>query len=222
MLSPSHLSADWRFGAVPLITSITDPHNLLTLLTFAIVVILSVYGALGSHGGDQKAVVLGVSLLILPYIPASNLFFPVGFVVAERVLYLPSMGYCLLVGCGVWKLLKRINRGFPRLLVRAAILYLLLVHSMKTLLRNRDWVSGMSIYSSGVRFNPQSGLMLSNLGIEYAVAHNYTYAEELYRLSTDVAPHYSKGFFNLGRLLKALQRYGEAEQVNLCDREVAL
>jgi len=37
---------------------------------------------------------------VLPFVPASNLFFPVGFVVAERVLYVPSMGFCVLVAHG--------------------------------------------------------------------------------------------------------------------------
>ena len=38
--------------------------------------------------------------MVLPFIPASNLFFPVGFVVAERILYTPSFGFCLLVALG--------------------------------------------------------------------------------------------------------------------------
>jgi len=41
-----------------------------------------------------------LALTVFPFIPASNLFFPVGFVVAERVLYAPSMGFCLLVAVG--------------------------------------------------------------------------------------------------------------------------
>ena len=36
-------------------------------------------------------------MMVLPFIPASNLFFRVGFVVAERVLYLPSSGYIILL-----------------------------------------------------------------------------------------------------------------------------
>lgn len=44
--------------------------------------------------------VIALSMLVLPFIPATNLFFYVGFVVAERVLYIPSMGYCLLVALG--------------------------------------------------------------------------------------------------------------------------
>jgi hypothetical protein len=42
--------------------------------------------------------------MALPFIPASNLFFPVGFVVAERVLYVPSMGFCILVAHGWQKI----------------------------------------------------------------------------------------------------------------------
>jgi hypothetical protein len=38
--------------------------------------------------------------MVLPFLPASNLFFTVGFVVAERVLYLSTAGHCLLVAIG--------------------------------------------------------------------------------------------------------------------------
>ena len=45
----------------------------------------------------RQVLTMGLCMMVAPFIPASNLFFPVGFVVAERVLYLPSMGYCLMV-----------------------------------------------------------------------------------------------------------------------------
>lgn len=35
--------------------------------------------------------------LTIPYLPASNLLLPVGFLAAERTLYLPSFGFCLLM-----------------------------------------------------------------------------------------------------------------------------
>lgn len=53
-----------------------------------------------SHRRHRTALIGSLALLSLPFLPASNLFFPVGFVVAERVLYLPSMGSCLLVAYG--------------------------------------------------------------------------------------------------------------------------
>lgn len=35
---------------------------------------------------------LGWSILVLPFLPASNVLLTVGFVVAERVLYIPRYG----------------------------------------------------------------------------------------------------------------------------------
>jgi len=51
--------------------------------------------------GSFSASLQSVGLTVLPFLPASNMFFPVGFVVAERVLYMPSMGFCMLVAYGL-------------------------------------------------------------------------------------------------------------------------
>jgi hypothetical protein len=42
--------------------------------------------------------------VVIPFLPATNVFFRVGFVIAERVLYLPSAGFCLLVIVGLRQL----------------------------------------------------------------------------------------------------------------------
>lgn len=44
---------------------------------------------------------MSLAMLVIPFLPASNVFIRVGFVIAERALYLPSAGYCLLVALGV-------------------------------------------------------------------------------------------------------------------------
>ena len=38
---------------------------------------------------EQDVLVLSLAFLVIPFLPASNLFFRVGFVVAERILYVP-------------------------------------------------------------------------------------------------------------------------------------
>lgn len=53
-----------------------------------------------------RSVILAVSLIVIPFLPASNIFYPVGFVIAERILYIPSAGYCLLIVIGFKKLLS--------------------------------------------------------------------------------------------------------------------
>ena len=77
---------------------------------------------------------LGLGLLFLPFMHATILLFPVSFVVAERVLYLPSMGFCLLVAFGCDKLFRR--GGAARSLALAGLLATLLVHAGKTVTGN--------------------------------------------------------------------------------------
>lgn len=47
----------------------------------------SIWLSLQRH--ESREVLVGMLFLVFPFIPASNLFFRVGFVVAERVLYMP-------------------------------------------------------------------------------------------------------------------------------------
>lgn len=58
----------------------------------------------GSRRRDSCLILFAVALAALPFLPASNLLFPVGFVIAERVLYLPSLGLCLLVAMGAQRM----------------------------------------------------------------------------------------------------------------------
>ena len=214
LLNPSHLCADWRFGVVPLITSITDWHNVFTVAVFAFLATLGTFSLYG-NSKQAKMLLFGLVLMAFPFIPASNLFFPVGFVVAERILYIPSMGFCFTIGYGVWYLHKKSGNVFSRSFLKLFILALLLFHAGKTFSRNQDWKSNVTLYGSGVRCNPSNGVMLTNLGIEHGRLKNYSFAECLYRRSIAVAPHHSRGFSNLGGFLEAFKRYEESEEVGL-------
>jgi protein O-mannosyl-transferase len=105
--------------------------------------------------------VIALSMLVLPFIPATNLFFYVGFVVAERVLYIPSIGYCLAVaiGCHVIHDLKLRTRRL-KLLFRLALVVLFLLYAARTVTRNQDWLTEESLYRSGININPPKGKIL--------------------------------------------------------------
>ncbi|KAL0266536.1 UNVERIFIED_CONTAM: hypothetical protein PYX00_009046 [Menopon gallinae] len=103
---------------------------------------------------NAHVVLLSFAFLIIPFIPATNLFFYVGFVVAERVLYIPSLGYCLLVSFGCNLIYKRTNR---RAVIVCATLVLVLVYAIRTLVRNNDWIDEESLYRSGIPINPPKG-----------------------------------------------------------------
>jgi hypothetical protein len=112
---------------------------------------------ISSHSID--VLIFSIALIVLPFIPASNLFFYVGFVIAERVLYIPSMGFCLLVGHGcniLYKKYKNEKNNKEKLVVIGTV-FLIVLNSGKTVLRNKDWASEERLYSSGIAVNPPKG-----------------------------------------------------------------
>ena len=83
---PYTLSYDWQMNSIPLVDSFADPRQLLTITTFITLAALTCT-ALCRHG-NSHAPLWGVLLLVVPFLPASNLLIRVGFVVAERILYI--------------------------------------------------------------------------------------------------------------------------------------
>ena len=101
LLCPSTLSYDWQLGSLPLVTSCTDTRNIITAVAAAAAVGLLLAAKKVNHltifctiiaiiqATIKKPLVFSLLFLVLPYIPASNIFFTVGFVAAERTLYIP-------------------------------------------------------------------------------------------------------------------------------------
>uniref|UniRef100_A0A2K6FII7 dolichyl-phosphate-mannose--protein mannosyltransferase n=1 Tax=Propithecus coquereli TaxID=379532 RepID=A0A2K6FII7_PROCO len=89
LLNPSELCCDWTMGTIPLIESLLDIRNLATFTFFSFLGALGVFSL--RYPGDSSKTVLMVR-----DINFSDIIF-IGFVVAERVLYVPSMGFCILV-----------------------------------------------------------------------------------------------------------------------------
>ena len=110
--------------------------------------------------------ILSIAIIVFPFIPATNLFFYVGFVIAERVLYIPSMGFCLLVGHGAYVLYRRYQNDSPwrQKVVVMAIVSLLMLNGLKTVSRNKDWSTEENLYKSGVAVNPAKGIVTLKLG----------------------------------------------------------
>ena len=93
LLHPCDLICDWTMGTIPLIESFLDPRNMSTVLTIVFSLAL-IYSACASECKFRKhssLVIISLAMSLVPFLPASNLFFPVGFVVAERKLIILIM-----------------------------------------------------------------------------------------------------------------------------------
>uniref|UniRef100_A0A1I8NT25 dolichyl-phosphate-mannose--protein mannosyltransferase n=1 Tax=Stomoxys calcitrans TaxID=35570 RepID=A0A1I8NT25_STOCA len=166
---------------------------------------------MNSKCANASILLMALTFLTLPFLPATNLFFYVGFVVAERLLYLPSVGFCLLVGFGVSKLLERahsLRSKKKRQIILASLSILLLVLSARTMRRNLDWRDEESLYRSAVQINPPKAL--GNLGSVLSSLARYKEAEEVLLEAIKYRPNMADVHFNLGILYQNQQNYKAA------------
>ncbi|XP_049318038.1 protein O-mannosyl-transferase TMTC2 [Bactrocera dorsalis] len=163
------------------------------------------------HTNNACILLMALSFLTLPFIPATNLFFYVGFVVAERLLYLPSVGYCLLAGYGVGKLMERVRSPAARKRKVALILGLSLLLSVlgaRTVQRNYDWYDEESLFRSAVQVNPPKAL--GNLGSVLSSQGRYEEAQEALIEAIKHRPNMADVHFNLGILYQNQQNHKAA------------
>ncbi|CAG7727509.1 unnamed protein product [Allacma fusca] len=213
LLFPCDLCCDWTMGTVPLVASWRDPRNLATLTTYMVLFLLIRTALNRNSDRHSNTVLMGLSLMVFPFLPASNLFFPVGFVIAERILYAPSMGFCLLVAYG-WTRIYSSNK-LRRKWCWLFLAGLLLIHGTKTRVRNVDWESEYSIFMAGLKVNDRNAKLFNNVG--HALESHEKYKEALHYFqkavsvqSDDIGAH-----INVGRTYNNLKMYKEAEEAYL-------
>ncbi|KAH3739013.1 protein O-mannosyl-transferase TMTC3-like isoform X2 [Dreissena polymorpha] len=217
LLFPSDLCCDWTMGTIAVLTSIADPRNLVTVLFWACLVKV-VHTSLVRQGRLNRAIIMSLALMVLPFIPASNLFFPVGFVVAERILYTPSMGFCMLVAAGMDVLMK--NKKLPKALLTVLLGGLLVSHGLKTYIRNIDWTSEYTLFRSALKVNKQNAKLWNNVGHALEKEEKWEEALGYFQKAASVQPDDIGAHQNVGRTLKTLQRFDEAEQAFLAAKNL--
>uniref|UniRef100_A0A8C3WSZ2 dolichyl-phosphate-mannose--protein mannosyltransferase n=1 Tax=Catagonus wagneri TaxID=51154 RepID=A0A8C3WSZ2_9CETA len=202
LLAPVTLCYDWQVGSIPLVETIWDTRNLATVLLAIVMALLSLHCLAAFKRLEHREVLMGLLFLVFPFIPASNLFFRVGFVVAERVLYMPSMGYCILFVHGLSKLCTWLNRCGASTLSVSTVL-LLLLFSWKTVKQNEIWLSRESLF----RLYPRHASALNNLG---TLTRDTAEAKLYYQRALQLNPQHNRALFNLGNLLKSQEKKEEA------------
>ncbi|BFZ09149.1 hypothetical protein BsWGS_12188 [Bradybaena similaris] len=209
LLNPSELCCDWTMGTIKVIKSVLDLRNVYTI-TFYIALAILCFFAVAQQTQRSRVVVMSLALLIIPFIPASNLFFPVGFVVAERVLYTPSFGFCMLVAFGFQVLTN--TAGSVKHLWTGLMTFLIATHGFKTYMRNFDWESEYTIFRSGLRVNQDNAKLFNNVGHALEKVHKFAEALDYFQKAASVQPDDIGAHINVGRTFVNLNQSASAER----------
>lgn len=98
----------------------------------------------------------GLAWTLIMYLPASNVIPLKPHFLAERYLYVPSFGFCLVVALGLERLRARAPTGALRALVIALIVAVLGAGAARSIARNRDWRDAVSLWTAALEATPES------------------------------------------------------------------
>jgi tetratricopeptide (TPR) repeat protein len=164
--------------------SATDPLVLASLLAWPAVMLLA-YLLVRKK---RFIPLLGMAWFLLAMLPTSNLIFPIGTIRADRLLFLPSLGFALMVAYGLAEL-ARIRRK-PAVLIMVLMLGF---YGWRTISRNRAWLSQESLWAVTVQDNPGSAIAWAFVGDNYRAKDQHQQAAEAYQRSYQLRD--GAGFF---------------------------
>lgn len=156
----------------------------------------------------HRAVGFGISFFFVSVSIVSNVLVSTGIIIAERVLYIPSFGFCLLVGYGFSEFIRRKPAFRPAAVGLFCVLCGLMV--WRDVVRNRDWADSRAFSGALLRDaprNPKGWLA------EGARRTDLVQKEAAFRKAVEVEPNRSVTYLTLGRFLASRGRHAEAMEV---------
>jgi protein O-mannosyl-transferase len=135
---------------------------------------------------------------------------PIGVLMAERLLYLPSVAPCIWAGQLAAAAAERVHGARARRALSWAGALLLLALAGRTLARNADWRTPRSLWAAELRAAPRDPVVNNNLAVEYTRAGEPARALERLDVALEVAPLYWRAWVNRGIALHRLGDPGAA------------
>ena len=211
LIYPRYLCFDYGFACIPTIHTFDDVRNVFPIISYTTIIVLAWY-ALNTI---SIPIMYGMVLMIIPIVPALNFLFPVGTILAERLLFIPSVGFALILGelltvelGSVWLYVGKFDATIVKGMnsITLFLVPLLALSSMRIVTRNLDWNSELKMYNSALDVCPHSIKALSNLASLSLGEGHYDYAIELSNTAIDIYDELTPPYVNGG---VAYQRKGD-------------
>jgi tetratricopeptide (TPR) repeat protein len=150
----------------------------------------------------------GLTWFILAILPTANFFFLSGVILAERTLYLPSVGLAVATGWLVAEMATKRPRAAWALLVVA-----LALASVRTWTRTPIWKDNPTFFATLVREAPHAGRSQWILGDSFLRAGNTSQALVAYRLAINILDGHYQLLAEISQRLMEIERWQTAERL---------
>jgi tetratricopeptide (TPR) repeat protein len=202
LIWPAHLSMYYGPDVVTAHTA-SDWQHVLVLGGVALVLLGA--SALARRGDRRPLAAL--LWITIAYLPASNLLIPTGQLLAERTLYLPSVGVMMLVAWVIdqaWRVLERsASTQRVRIAIIAPVLLVATLGGIRSHMGARSWRSDEALFRSGIASAPNASHPHYLLGDWYAKRGDQEHALPLFARAYELEPANTRLLFVYARQLRA-------------------
>jgi tetratricopeptide (TPR) repeat protein len=217
---PARLSADYSYNAVPLFgwqpVEWEDAKTLIALALCLGAALLAV-----RWYRTRKPLFFFLAFFFVALAPTSNLAILIGSIMAERFVYLPSIGLAGCVVAAIWHISRQ--RLVATRAAWIALGIVCLACAVRTYARNFDWLDDVSLWTSAVDVCPESAKAHNNLGGALTkLPGRLPEAIAQYEAALRIEPNYAEAHNNLGYALassggrwqEAIAEYQAALRIN--------
>jgi protein O-mannosyl-transferase len=164
LLWPAGLSADYSYNQIPIFSGRFDSwESWKAVGALAIWIAVLVIGIRVWRG--NRPMFFFIALFAVTILPTSNLLIRIGSIMAERFLYLPSVGFAGCLAAAVYAASGHLALRWP-LAGKAAppiLIAICLVFAVRTYARSGDWSDEKTLWMHDVRVSPRSAKIHANL-----------------------------------------------------------
>ncbi|XP_065645098.1 protein O-mannosyl-transferase TMTC4 isoform X2 [Hydra vulgaris] len=208
LLSPHWLCFDWAMGCIPIVGSLTDLRLFAPMFMILCFSSICLKTLLNLKIYFMRCFAMGVIFMVVPFLPSTNIFFRVGFVIAERNLYIPSIGFLMLVVLGTVVLCSTVRL---KMLVAFFWKLLIIIFFLKSYNRASKWLNEMDLFTSGLEVCPLNAKVHYNIGKVNQDKGNLDEAIKAYHEAIRLDSSYDQPLNNLGNIYKEKNMLQEAE-----------
>lgn len=213
LIFPYRLSYDYSYSQIK-IQTLADPAAWLAII---LVIGALVYAVVNIR--KKSVIAYGILFFFITLAPVSNVFFPIAATMAERFMYIPSLGFCIILAYFLMRITntKNIQSGIKNFFQFVSVNYkplglvlaICILYVFRTTTRNADWKDNLTLFSHDVKISGNSARTNQTLGSALMLAgmsaknkqnqtDTFNLAKNYLRKALDIYPDFYSPLSHLG------------------------
>lgn len=216
IIFPQPLSYDYSFNQIP-----ATSFGFISLLGLLLLIVLSYFAI---KGVSKKSIPgFGVFIFCITLIPSLAFVLLKGGILAERLLYAPALGFCIVIVWIIWYSFSKFQfeQLKTKIIPLSFCLAIFSLYSFKTITRNTVWKNNITLFSTDAITSSNScqvhrhyGSELIEMGIveKDPVKKNELFQQGLKQLNNalSIHPHFGDVFLELGYAYQHIKKNNDS------------